>query len=227
MRFRNARELERSPVVANCSMNRERGFTGSNSYQRELKLDLLHVLHRQLRDGPVKWTDLCCGRGKALIEAASEFKHAESAHPIQIEGIDLAGMFDPNPFPDILTLREQAVESWSPSGALALVTCVHGFHYVGDKLAVIAKGARSLASGGVMIANLDLSNFRYGDGQPAGRGVVALLRRNGISYDARRRLVRCDGPREIKYDLRYLGADDKAGKNYTGQPAVDSYYDAQ
>ena len=24
---------------------------------------------------------------------------------------------------------------------------------------------------------------------------------------------------------RYLGADDRAGPNYTGQPAVDSYYE--
>ena len=24
---------------------------------------------------------------------------------------------------------------------------------------------------------------------------------------------------------RYLGADDQAGPNYTGQPAVDSYYE--
>jgi hypothetical protein len=36
--------------------------------------------------------------------------------------------------------------------------------------------------------------------------------------------LRCNGPRNVAFNLRYLGADDRVGPNYTGQPAVASYY---
>jgi hypothetical protein len=101
-----------------------------------------------------------------------------------------------------------------------------GLHYVGDKLAAIAKAARALAVDGILVANFDLTSFRNAEGQPAGRLVASRLRANGFDYDARRRLLRCEGPREADFQLRYLGADDTIGPNYTGQPAVASYYAA-
>jgi len=33
------------------------------------------------------------------------------------------------------------------------------------------------------------------------------------------------GPRHVDLPYRYLGADDRAGPNYTGQPAIHSIYD--
>ncbi|MDN3355634.1 hypothetical protein [Actinomadura sp. DC4] len=33
------------------------------------------------------------------------------------------------------------------------------------------------------------------------------------------------GGGEVRFPYRYLGADDRAGPNYTGQPAVASYYE--
>lgn len=54
--------------------------------------------------------------------------------------------------------------------------------------------------------------------------MVKRLRDAGLTYDTRRRLVRCEGPRTLDLGLHYLGADDAIGPNYTGQPAVDSYY---
>ena len=55
---------------------------------------------------------------------------------------------------------------------------------------------------------------------------MAELRRAGLEYDRRRRLIVVPGPEETwNLPFRYLGADDRAGPNYTGQPAVDSYYD--
>jgi hypothetical protein len=36
--------LERSSVVANCQMNRQRTLTGSNGYAKELRLNPLDVL---------------------------------------------------------------------------------------------------------------------------------------------------------------------------------------
>jgi hypothetical protein len=50
------------------------------------------------------------------------------------------------------------------------------------------------------------------------------LRRAGFVYDPRRHRVTCEGRRELVMPYAYLGADDRAGPNYTGQPAVNSYY---
>ena len=75
------------------------------------------------------------------------------------------------------------------------------------------------------MANLDLANLKLADGRAAGRKVAPDLRRAGLDYDRRRRLVVCRGRRVVDLPYRYLGADDRAGPNYTGQPAVDSYYE--
>jgi len=55
--------------------------------------------------------------------------------------------------------------------------------------------------------------------------VTADLRRAGLDYDRRRRMVVCQGRKVIELPYRYMGADDQAGPNSTGQPAVDSYYE--
>ncbi|MFC7714386.1 hypothetical protein [Nonomuraea recticatena] len=61
-------ELERSSVVANCLMNRERRLPG---YNRELGLDLAgHLRARTAEGARVRWLDLCCGTAGALFEAA-------------------------------------------------------------------------------------------------------------------------------------------------------------
>lgn len=224
MRLLDRDALERSSVVANCVMNRERRLAGSNSYQRELGIDILSFLRSHRNDGAAAWADLCCGTGRALIEAASHLSRDGDAARFRIEGIDLAGLFDTNPFPATLTLRAQSLEAWIPHGPYALITIVHGLHYVGDKLGVIEKAAASLAAGGLMVANLDLGSFRDEEGHPMVRRVAAKLRSQGFKYHPRRRLLRCEGPRKPAFDWKYLGADDQAGPNYTGQPGVASYY---
>ena len=82
-----------------------------------------------------------------------------------------------------------------------------------------------MAENGLFVANLDLANVKLTDGSPAGRRVAGDLRRAGLDYDRRRRLVTCRGRRVDRLPYRYLGADDRAGPNATGQPAVDSYYE--
>ncbi|WNV85270.1 hypothetical protein [Umezawaea sp. Da 62-37] len=64
--------LERSSVVANCTMNRERGLTGSNGYGRELGVDVIDLITDRLSRGAetFHWLDLCCGTGTALLECA-------------------------------------------------------------------------------------------------------------------------------------------------------------
>lgn len=67
-----AAELERSEVVANACMNRDRSAVGVNSYARELRFSPIDYLQQQcMRTGSAAWLDLCCGTGKALFETAT------------------------------------------------------------------------------------------------------------------------------------------------------------
>ncbi len=66
MFYHNDALLERSSVVANCSMNRERSLAGSNGYDVELGFQPLDFLRSILaKNQQAKWLDLCCGTGRA------------------------------------------------------------------------------------------------------------------------------------------------------------------
>jgi ubiquinone/menaquinone biosynthesis C-methylase UbiE len=71
--------LEASSVVANVAMNRERRLAGRDGYSRVLGFDILG-----LPPGS-RWLDLCCGSGRALLDAAA-------VRPdLDITGVDLVG----------------------------------------------------------------------------------------------------------------------------------------
>ena len=217
-------QLERSSVVANCRMNRERDLLGSNGYGRELGLDPLDFLKGRSAEHPAAWLDPCCGAGKALIRAA-EAVHAGRLD-VEIVGVDLVGMFHrPGPGMTCLRLVEASLSIWHPDHPFDLITCVHGLHYVGDKLGLIARACSWLVGDGSFVANLDPANLKLPDGRSAGRSLASALMRAGLGLDRRRRLVTCRGRKAWVPPYRYLGAYDGAGPNYTGQPAVDSYYE--
>jgi SAM-dependent methyltransferase len=219
--------LERSAVVANCRMNRERVLVGSNGYDKELGMNPLDFLRgRVASGGRSSWLDLCCGSGKALIEATRQVHQEGLGSRIEIVGVDLVGMFAaPDPGAGGLRLVEASLRTWEPEGRFDLITCVHGLHYIGDKLGLIARVASWLVEDGRFIANLALDNLKFVSGPNHDRRMVAGLRDAGLEYDRRRRLVACQGRKHPEFPFRYLGADDRAGPNYTGQPAVDSYYE--
>lgn len=214
-------DLERSAVVANCAMNRERQLAGVNSYERELGFNPLTVLVEAGRQAerPVGWLDLCCGTGRALIQAAGQLASASQA---ELVGVDLAGGFDPVPPAAPLRLVTGSVLTWEPGRVFDLITCVHGLHYVGDKLAVLSRAATWLAPGGQFIADLDLASIKVA--QDSGRRLAARLRAAGFSYNSRRHRITRIGPAQISLPYAYLGADDQAGPGYTGQDAVNSHY---
>ena len=224
MKLLDDEALERSAVVANCRMNRERNLLGSNGYDREIGFDPLAFLKaRAAADHAVTWLDLCCGTGRALIQAA-EMAHGEGSNAA-IVGVDLVGMFDrPASVLSCLRLVEASLSTWQADHPFDLITCVHGLHYVGDKLGLIARAASWLAGDGLFVASLDQHNLKIGGSQSA-RRIVSELRRAGFLYYTRRRLVSCRGRKQMSLSYRYLGADDTAGPNSTGQPAVDSYYE--
>lgn len=224
MKLMSDDELERSAVVANCRMNRERRLTGSNGYSKEIGFDPVDYLRgRRATHHSVAWLDLCCGTGKALIEAAG-ITHS-SGLKIEIVGVDLVRLFHrpDRKFTD-LRLVEASLGTWRPDRQFDLITCVHGLHYVGDKLRLVSRAASWLADDGLLVANLDLKNFKLADGQAGGRKIVSNLRRAGFEYDRNKRLVICRGRKIVRLPYRYFGADDGAGPNYTGQPAVNSHY---
>ena len=161
-----------------------------------------------------------------MIQAARQIRDDGLAARVEILGVDLVGMFHPIE-PTLVGLRlvEASTRTWQPEQAYDLITCVHGLHYVGDKLGLIARACSSLTDDGLFTANLDLANLKLRDGKPAARSVASQLRKCGIRYDRERRLVVCRAKSSVDRGFRYLGSDDRAGPNYTGQPVVDSYYE--
>ena len=215
------RALERSGVVANCRMNRERTLHGSGGYDQALGFDPMAFLEWRVRTcGQARWLDLCCGSGRALIDAAERFAAGSAA--VDIHGLDLVDSFLPQSPELRLTLEVGSVHRWQPGCTFDLITCVHGLHYIGDKLGLLLRAAGWLTVNGLLCAHLDLRNLKLADGRSAARCVPGVLRAAGLEYD--RRLVRCRGRTQASLPLVYLGADDAAGPNYTGQPAVDAHY---
>ena len=218
--------LERSSIVANCLMNRERSLEGSNGYAKELRFHPLDFLReRTAAKGSASWLDLCCGTGKALLEAAAAIRSEPVADRIEIVGVDLVRSWSATAAEQRgLRLIEASLADWDTAWAFDLITCVHGLHYIGDKLGLIARATTWLSSNGRFVANLDLDNLKI-EGLPAARGTLArALRQNGIDYDRRRKLVACSRRTSNPMPFRYLGADDRAGPNCTGQSAVNSHY---
>ncbi|WP_231921285.1 class I SAM-dependent methyltransferase [Micromonospora auratinigra] len=220
--------LEASAVVANSAMNRERQLAGVNSYTRELgfnPLDWLLTRTRRSRQATMGWLDLCCGTGRGLRQAADALARDGLDDRVTIVGVDLVDFFDPTPARgQALRLTCASITSWSPDRRFDLITCVHGLHYVGDKLGALTRVAGWLAEDGQFTADLDLDSIRRADGRPVGRLLATALRAAGFTVDTRRHRIGRRGPGPVSLPWTYLGADDRAGPNYTGQPAVHSYY---
>ena len=197
-------------------MNRERKLLGVNSYERELGFSPLAFLKRRKgKGGDVAWLDLCCGSGNALLAMSKQMEG-------RFVGLDLVetGMS-----------RESNVEficaplnSWENTEQYDLVTCVHGLHYIGDKLQTIEKALSWLKAEGLFVAHLDLNNLRFSDEKSMSRAISRFFNEVGLTFKSRKHLLSCEGQKIIDFPWSYLGADDKAGQNFTGQPVVTSYY---
>ncbi|WP_062435349.1 class I SAM-dependent methyltransferase [Herbidospora daliensis] len=204
MRLLGPAELDASSVVANNAMNRGRRLRG---YSRELGFDLAEAVRGR------SWLDLCCGEGHALAEAAMLGS--------DVTGVDLVGHFAV-PQGKGLELVVASIPGWRPERRYDLITVVHGLHYLGDKLKTLTDVAGWLTENGRFVANFDIASVEAG----SRRKLLATLRSRGFAYDPRNKRVSRTGPATIEFPYEYLGADDTAGPNYTGQPAVVSHYRA-
>ncbi len=216
--------LIHSTIVANNLMNRERQAIGVNSYKKSIYFDSISFLEEKLKtEETVGWLDIGCGRGKALIQAGSFFAGQEK---ISLLGVDLVDMFDTIPEggnPPVFKVVD--LHTWNPTQNYDLITAVHSLHYVGDKLGVILKLTAALKDKGFFIANLDLANIIIEpDAKHTQKILLKWLNKNGFDYHKKRHLLEYRNTGKPDIEWEYVGADDKAGPNYTGQEAVNSYY---
>ena len=220
-------ELIWSWVVANSKMNRERNASGVNSYEKELKFRPEDFLEKHIQQySQVKWLDLCCGQGKALIQTGEWLANKKLQDKAILKGIDLVDAFQP--IPSNITCIDFEVGSlvdWRSTLHFDLITCVHGLHYIGDKLKVLASVFESLSPEGLFIANLDLGNIQIENGNTESF-LLNCFKTHNVQYNRRSRVLECKGYRKIDFSLRYKGANDAVGPNYTGQDAVCSVYEA-
>ncbi|MBV8253963.1 MAG: class I SAM-dependent methyltransferase [Chitinophaga sp.] len=219
------KELIWSPIVANNSMNRKRVAVGVNSYEKDINFNPTVFLDTKLSAQPqVSWLDLCCGEGNALIQYAQTIATKGLQQHISLIGIDLVDAFQSIP-PGVncVTFQTRSLVNISHTSQYDLITCVHGLHYIGDKLNVLRSSLQALHPHGLFTANLDLNNIKI-QGDNNHKYLKQLFKDNQIGYNSRTKILRCEGPRSLHLPISYLGADDKAGPNYSGQHAVDSYY---
>ena len=81
MKLLKEEELILSAVVANNRMNRGRNASGVNSYEKDLGFQpVQYIRDRLARFGQVKWLDLCCGEGKALLQCAVDLADKPLQH---------------------------------------------------------------------------------------------------------------------------------------------------
>jgi hypothetical protein len=146
-------ELLASSVVANSTMNRGRGLSGVNSYERELRFDILKFLQERVSlNGRAVCDDACCGEGRALLAAARFLQSVEWGGAVSLLGIDLVDAFTAVETHGLTLVRGDVVKHrWDIP--VDLVTIVHGLHYLGDKLRFIENAYSMLADGVCRWAN--------------------------------------------------------------------------
>ena len=95
MKLLDDESLERCFVIANSRLNRERRAVGVNSYDKELGLNPIAFLTDCLAaNKSASWLDLCCGRGRALLDAAKSLLGRRPGKDLALHGVDLVAMFD-------------------------------------------------------------------------------------------------------------------------------------
>ena len=226
MTMLRADELLSSPVVANATMNRGRGLSGVNSYERDLRFSITDFLAERARKrGHAVWYDACCGQGKALVEAGTQFAETEWGRQIRIVGVDLVGMFTSGQTPDV-TLMAADVGAFTLDQPADLITCVHGLHYLGDKLGFLQNAYAMLAPDGLFLGHLDQDNVRAAEsGLAIWRHAARHAARSGVSLSFKGhvlRLARTESP--LNFGATYQGATVSDQPNNTGITVIDSWY---
>ncbi len=219
-------ELLSSPIVANATMNRGRGLSGVNSYERELCFNVTDFLKARVKTGgEAVWYDACCGQGRAVIEAGRQWAMTEWGRQVQITGVDLVEMFWPKEARGV-SLIAADVAVYTLEKPADLITCVHGLHYLGDKLGFLQHAYTMLAPGGMLTGHLDTNNLRLaGNEASCWRLALRNARRKGAALELKNHrlcIERTDSM--LDFGLSYHGATVSEQPNYTGITVIDSWY---
>jgi SAM-dependent methyltransferase len=218
------RELLASSVVANSTMNRGRGLEGVNSYERELRFDILNFLEERVKlRGRAVWYDACCGEGRALNSAAERLIDGGWGSKVRLLGLDLIGSSVDVPGVEIAQ-GDVVTHRWDEP--IDLVTCVHGLHYLGDKLGFIENAYSMLADGGLLMGHLDASNIRCEAGTGmTWLGLLRQARRAGVEIKVEQhRLSVRKSAVALRYNVEFRGGVVSERPNYTGITVIDSWY---
>lgn len=216
-------QLLSSEIIANVTMNRGRGLSGVNSYERELRFDIADWLETRVRErGRAVWLDSCCGAGFALQQAASEWAGTGWGRNVELIGVDLID-FPPTPIDGVRFIAADAAK-FQPATPVDLVTCVHGLHYLGDKLGFLQNAYATLAPGGLLLGHLDTANLRL---PLSWARLIRQMNAQGITLSLKSHLLRMERiSQTLHFGLVYRGAAISERPNYTGITVIDSWYDA-
>ncbi|MFT3681528.1 MAG: methyltransferase domain-containing protein [Ferruginibacter sp.] len=225
MKLLKESELDWSPVVANSRMNRQRNASGINSYEQEFKFrPEIFLETKATENGHASWMDLCCGEGRALLQTAIYFQQQQLQDVVSLNGIDLLDSFISVPGNiSCLEFQSMSLLKWMPEQRYDLITCVHGLHYIGDKMGLVEIAVNALNPGGLFIANFDLNNVVINNND-AGVYLKRAFKELDIDYNQRSKILRYTGAGNVSFKISYVGADDTHGPNYTGQDSVTSHY---
>jgi SAM-dependent methyltransferase len=83
----------------------------------------------------------------------------------------------------------QSAERWETAERFDLVTCVHGLHYIGDKLGLLRRASGWLRDGGLVMAHLDYRNLRINGRRSSGGQIGKDLRRIGVRFVSGKHLL--------------------------------------
>lgn len=215
-------QLLASEIVANATMNRGRGLSGVNSYERELRFDIAVWLETRVRErGRAVWLDACCGAGLALQQAAAEWAGTDWGLNVELIGVDLIDF--PPPINGVRFVAADMAK-FQPAASIDLITCVHGMHYLGDKLGFLQNAYAALAPGGLLLGHLDAANLRL---PLSWARLMRQMSAQGIALNLKSHLLRMERmPQPLDFGLIYRGATVSERPNYTGITVIDSWYDA-
>lgn len=221
----NEKELIWSTTVVNNRMNRGRQAFGVNSYEKEIGINIADYIIQHLRPNKTfRWLDACCGEGNALLQVAAYLKENNLQENVSLIGVDLIDFFNEGAeVYDFVRFETQSLVDWTPEGSYDLITCIHGLHYIGDKLCVIKNLINALSEEGMFFASLDIKNIEIA-GIEEKNLVKQLFQPQNITLNKKKNLLLAKGGQKIQLSPTYLGAKDNIGPNYTGQPAVLSIY---
>jgi SAM-dependent methyltransferase len=220
-------------ITVNSRMNRGRGFKGVNSYERELRrFDITAFLRERAASGkPINWLDACCGEGRALGEALQLWDNAPEpwAACASVWGVDLWPHFAAPPAAgDRLRFVPADITAWlaepDPS-PFDLITCIHGLHYLPDKLAFLERAYERLAPEGILLTHLDTANLYFTGEGVTWSSLLRNARKIGVDVTHKNNLLqlrRTAAHLDFGSELQQVSASEKP--NYTGMIVVDSWY---